>query len=119
MSNDKAHESADKSVTNVQKSASNFDAIFRKKFKELKDDQESKGNSSITFIEMRCRMFADSMSGSPSAEAIATAKAATDVVEGKVPLSTACSMYNVREQAIIKFIIDSTEYDTVISMGKK
>ena len=29
----------------AQKSASNFDAIFRKKFKELKDDQESKGNS--------------------------------------------------------------------------
>jgi hypothetical protein len=45
MSDDKAHESADKSVTNVHKSASNFDAIFRKKFKELKDDQESKGNS--------------------------------------------------------------------------
>ena len=45
MSDDKAQKSADKSVTNVQKSASNFDAIFRKKFKELKDDQESKGNS--------------------------------------------------------------------------
>ena len=42
MSDDKAHESANKSVTNVQKSASNFDAIFRKKFKELKDDQENK-----------------------------------------------------------------------------
>ena len=64
-------------------------------------------------------MFAESMSGNPSAEAIATAKAATDVVEGKVPLSTACSMYNVREQAVIKFIIDSTEYDTVVSMRKK
>ena len=64
-------------------------------------------------------MFAESMSGNPSAEAIAAAKAATDVAEGKVPLSTACSMYNVREQAVIKFIIDSTEYDTVVSMRKK
>tara|TARA_R110000782_G_scaffold241060_1_gene327517 strand:+ start:73 stop:285 length:213 start_codon:yes stop_codon:yes gene_type:complete len=62
-------------------------------------------------------MFKDSMSGSPSPEAMATAKAAKDVTEGKVPLSTACSMYNVREQAVIKFIIDSTEYDTVTSMG--
>ena len=64
-------------------------------------------------------MFAASMSGNPSAEAMATARAATDVVEGKVPLSTACSMYNVREQTVIQFIIDSTEYDTVTSMGKK
>ena len=63
-------------------------------------------------------MFAASMSGNPSAEAIATAKAATDVVEGKVPLSTACLMYNVRGQAVIKFIVDSTECDTVISIGK-
>ena len=31
--------------TNAKKFSSNFDAIFRKKFKELKDDQESKGNS--------------------------------------------------------------------------
>jgi len=30
--------------TNADKFDSNFDAIFRKKFKELKDDQESKGN---------------------------------------------------------------------------
>ena len=29
--------------TNAKKFNSNFDAIFRKKFKELKDDQESKG----------------------------------------------------------------------------
>ena len=64
-------------------------------------------------------MFAESMSGSPSAEAIATAKAATDVVEGKVPLRTACSMYNVREQTVIQYIIDKTEYETVQQMREE
>jgi hypothetical protein len=47
---------------------------------------------------------------------MATAKAAVDVTEGKVPLKTACSMYNVREQAVIQYIIDKTEYDTVLGM---
>jgi|TARA_R110000803_G_scaffold203267_2_gene268723 hypothetical protein len=61
-------------------------------------------------------MFAESLQGNPSPEAIATAKAAIDVTEGKVPLSTACSMYNVREQAVIQYIIDKTEHDTVLDM---
>jgi hypothetical protein len=59
-------------------------------------------------------MFAESISGSPSPAAIATARAATDVVDGKIPLSRACAMYNVREQTVIQFIIDSTEYDTLM-----
>lgn len=59
-------------------------------------------------------MFAESISGSPSPAAVATARAATDVVDGKIPLSRACAMYNVREQTVIKFIIDSTEYDTLM-----
>ena len=58
-------------------------------------------------------MFAESLQGNPSPEAIATA---IDVTEGKVPLSTACSMYNVREQAVIQYIIDKTEHDTVLDM---
>ena len=64
-------------------------------------------------------MFQQTLMGSPDPDAMATARAATDVVEGKVPLSTACSMYNVREQTVIQYIIDKTEYDTAISMGKK
>ena len=59
-------------------------------------------------------MFAESISGSPSPAAIATARAATDVVDGKIPLSRACAMYNVREQTVIQFIIDSTEYGTLM-----
>jgi len=54
-------------------------------------------------------MFAESISGSPSPAAVATARAATDVVDGKIPLSRACAMYNVKEQTVIQFIIDSTE----------
>jgi|TARA_B110000977_G_scaffold190165_1_gene260619 hypothetical protein len=61
-------------------------------------------------------MFAESLQGNPSPESMATAKAAVDVTEGKVPLKTACSMYNVREQAVIQYIIDKTEYDTVLEM---
>jgi len=61
-------------------------------------------------------MFAESLQGNPSPESMATAKAAVDVTEGKVPLKTACSMYNVREQAVIQYIIDKTEYDTVLDM---
>ena len=61
-------------------------------------------------------MFAESLQGNPSPESMATATAAVDVTEGKVPLKTACSMYNVREQAVIQYIIDKTEYDTVLGM---
>ena len=61
-------------------------------------------------------MFAESLQGNPSPESMATAQAAVDVTEGKVPLKTACSMYNVREQAVIQYIIDKTEYDTVLGM---
>ena len=61
-------------------------------------------------------MFAESLQGNPSPESMATAKAAVDVTEGKVPLKAACSMYNVREQAVIQYIIDKTEYDTVLEM---
>jgi hypothetical protein len=61
-------------------------------------------------------MFEQTISGSPSLEAIATAKAALDVVDGKVPLSTACSMYNVREQTVIQYIIDKTEYEAMMEL---
>ena len=59
-------------------------------------------------------MFAESISGSPSPAAVATARAATDVVDGKMLLSRVCAMYNVKEQTVIQFIIDSTEYDTLM-----
>jgi len=61
-------------------------------------------------------MFQETLSGSPSPEAIATAKAAVDVADGKVPLSTACSMYNVKEQYVIQYIIDRTEYETIVDI---
>ena len=61
-------------------------------------------------------MFAESLQGNPSPESMATAKAAVDVAEGKVPLKTACSMYNVREQAVIQYIIDKTEYETTLDI---
>ena len=61
-------------------------------------------------------MFQQTLMGSPDPDAMATARAATDVVEGKVPLSTVCSMYNVREQTVIQYIIDKTEYDTVLAL---
>ena len=61
-------------------------------------------------------MFQQTLMGSPNPDAMATARAATDVVEGKVPVSTACSMYNVREQTVIQYIIDKTEYETVQQM---
>lgn len=61
-------------------------------------------------------MFAESLQGSPSPASMATAKAAIEVTEGKVPLSTACSMYNVREQTVIQYIIDKTEHDTVLGL---
>lgn len=64
-------------------------------------------------------MFAESISGSPSPAAVATARAATDVVDGKIPLSRACVMYNVKEQSVIQFIIDSTEYDTLMKSKVK
>jgi|TARA_R110000744_G_scaffold25606_3_gene63426 hypothetical protein len=64
-------------------------------------------------------MFAESISGSPSPAAVATARAATDVVDGKIPLSRACAMYNVREQAVIQFIIDMTEYETILDTHSK
>ena len=64
-------------------------------------------------------MFQQTLMGSPDPDAMATARAATDVVEGKVPLSTACSMYNVREQTVIQYIIDKTEYETVQQMREE
>ena len=64
-------------------------------------------------------MFQQTLMGSFNPTAVATARAATDVVEGKVPLSTACSMYNVQEQTVIQFIIDKTEYETAQQMREK
>ena len=61
-------------------------------------------------------MFEQTISGSPSLEAMATAKAAMDVVDGKVHLSTECSMYNVTEQNVIQYIIDMTAYDTMMEL---
>ncbi len=61
-------------------------------------------------------MFQETMSGNPSSEAVATAKAAVDVADGKVPLSTACKVYNVREQNVIQYIIDRTEYETILEV---
>lgn len=64
-------------------------------------------------------MFEELLSANPSQQSRATHKAARDVVDGKVPLSTACKTYNVQEQAVIQFIIDMTEYETILDMNSK
>lgn len=63
-------------------------------------------------------MFEEMFSVEPSAKAVATSKAAEDVVYGKVAMTKACSHYNVLEQAVIQFIIDKTEYETTIDIER-
>ncbi len=58
-------------------------------------------------------MFEEMFSTDPSPKAIGTSKAARDVADGKVLLSVACKQYGVKEQAVIQYIIDKTEYETM------
>ena len=61
-------------------------------------------------------MFEEMFSTEPSAQAIGTSKAARDVADGKVLLSVACKQYGVKEQAVIQYIIDKTEYETTLDI---
>jgi len=61
-------------------------------------------------------MFEEMFSTDPSPQAVATSKAARDVADGKVFLSVACKQYGVKEQAVIQYIIDKTEYETTLDI---
>tara|TARA_R110000868_G_scaffold181717_1_gene422677 strand:+ start:1085 stop:1309 length:225 start_codon:yes stop_codon:yes gene_type:complete len=61
-------------------------------------------------------MFEEMFSADPRPQAVATSKAAIDVAYGKVQLSKACKDYNVQEQAVIQYIIDKTEYETMLDI---
>ena len=61
-------------------------------------------------------MFEEMFSTEPSPQAVGTSKAARDVADGKVLLSVACKQYGVKEQAVIQYIIDKTEYETTLDI---
>jgi hypothetical protein len=61
-------------------------------------------------------MFEEMFSADPSPQAVATSKAARDVADGKILLSVACKQYGVKEQAVIQYIIDKTEYETTLDI---
>tara|TARA_R100001369_G_scaffold79296_2_gene109328 strand:+ start:104 stop:340 length:237 start_codon:yes stop_codon:yes gene_type:complete len=62
--------------------------------------------------------FEETLKPGPSAQAVATSKAAQDVVYGKASLVRACAHFRVQEQAVIQFIIDKTEYETKIDIER-
>ena len=61
-------------------------------------------------------MFEEMFSTEPSPIAVGTSKAARDVADGKILLSVACKQYGVKEQAVIQYIIDKTEYETTLDI---
>jgi len=63
-------------------------------------------------------MFEESLSGNPSTEAMATAKAVMAVTTQEIKLSEACKDYNVKEKEVIQFIVEQTEYNTIIDMER-
>jgi hypothetical protein len=65
-------------------------------------------------------MFADSMSGNPSTEAMAVARVATELLKySGFPLSTLCRNFDVKEADVIRFIVEKTEYETLLDMQKQ
>jgi len=62
-------------------------------------------------------MFADSMSGNPSTEAMAVARVANELLKySGFPLSTLCRNFDVKEADVIKFIVEKTEYETTLDI---
>lgn len=55
--------------------------------------------------------FQQTLSGNPCTLAMSVAKAAIDVAENSVALSTTCGIYNVNEKDVVQFIIERAEYD--------
>jgi|DEB0MinimDraft_6_1074348.scaffolds.fasta_scaffold39798_3 hypothetical protein len=65
-------------------------------------------------------MFANSMSGNPSTEAMAVARVVNKLLKyNGLPLSTLCRDFNVKEADVIKFIVEKTEYETLLDMQKE
>jgi len=65
-------------------------------------------------------MFADSMSGNPSTEAMAVARVANELLKyNGFPLSLLCRDFAVKEADVIKFIVEKTEYETLLDMQKE
>ena len=55
--------------------------------------------------------FQQTLSGNPCTLAMSVAKAAIDVSENSVALSTTSGIYNVNEKDVVQFIIERAEYD--------
>ena len=62
-------------------------------------------------------MFEESLSGNASPKVMAVTKAAIAVLEGQ-QLSTVCNGYGVTEKDVIKFIVEKTEYETILDMER-
>tara|TARA_X000001382_G_scaffold112928_1_gene90427 strand:+ start:68 stop:340 length:273 start_codon:yes stop_codon:yes gene_type:complete len=63
-------------------------------------------------------MFGKSLSGNASPEIMAVAKASVEALNGN-QLSIVCKYYNVDERDVIKFIVEKTEYETVLDLQRQ
>ena len=54
--------------------------------------------------------FQQTLSGNPCTLAMSVAKAAIDVTESGVALSTTCGIYNVNEKDVVQFPCDNKQY---------
>ena len=65
-------------------------------------------------------MFADFMSRNPSTQTVAVARVADELLKyNGFPLSTLCRNFDVKEADVIKFIVEKTEYETLLDMQKE
>tara|TARA_R110000787_G_scaffold228963_1_gene336559 strand:- start:91 stop:306 length:216 start_codon:yes stop_codon:yes gene_type:complete len=65
-------------------------------------------------------MFADFMSSNPSTQVVAVARVADELLKyNGFPLSTLCRNFDVKEADVIKFIVEKTEYETLLDMQKE
>ena len=62
-------------------------------------------------------MFEESLSGNTSPEVMAVAKASIAALNGN-QLSLVCKEYNVDEQDVVQFIVEKTEYETILDMER-
>lgn len=63
-------------------------------------------------------MFEESLSGNASPEVMAVAKASVAALNGN-QLSLVCKEYNVDEQDVVKFIVEKTEYETILDVQRQ
>ena len=65
-------------------------------------------------------MFADFMSSNPSTQVVAVAKVADELLKyNGFPLSLLCRDFDVKEADVIQFIVEKTEYETLLDMQKE